>query len=51
MARRITLTVIALVVVLLGIVAVPLGLHVASEDRSDFTKQTAAEAATVASVA
>lgn len=51
MARRITLTVIALVVVLLGIVAVPLGLHVASEDRIDFTKQTAAEAVTVASVA
>ncbi|HEU5424780.1 MAG TPA: HAMP domain-containing sensor histidine kinase, partial [Nitrolancea sp.] len=51
MARRITLTVIALVVVILGIVAVPLGLHVASEDRIDFTKQTAAEAATVASVA
>jgi signal transduction histidine kinase len=51
MARRITLTVIALVVVLLGIVAVPLGLHVASEDRTDFNKQTAAEATTVASVA
>lgn len=51
MARRITLTVIALVVVLLGIVAVPLGLHVANEDRNDFTKQTAAEAATIASVA
>ena len=51
MARRITLTVIALVVVLLGIVAVPLGLHVASEDRNDFTKQTAAEAVTIASVA
>lgn len=51
MARRITLTVIALVVVLLGIVAVPLGMHVANEDRYDFTKQTAAEATTVASVA
>src|SRR5215469_5588521 len=51
MARRITLTVIALVVFLLGIVAVPLGLHVASEDRSDFTRQTTADAATVASVA
>lgn len=51
MARRITLTVIALVVFLLGIVAVPLGLHVASEERSDFTQQTAADAATVASVA
>lgn len=51
MARRITLTVIALVVVLLGIVAVPLGLHVASEDRKDFTQQTAAEATTVATIA
>jgi signal transduction histidine kinase len=51
MARRITLTVIALVVVLLSIVAVPLGLHVASEDRNDFTKQTAAEAVTIATVA
>jgi signal transduction histidine kinase len=51
MARRITLTVIALVVVMLGIVAVPLGLHVASEDRTDFTKQAGAQAATVASVA
>jgi len=51
MARRITLTVIALVVVLLGVVAVPLGLHVASEDKKDFAQQTAAEAATVAAVA
>jgi signal transduction histidine kinase len=51
MARRITLFVIALVVVLLGIVAVPLGMHVANEDRNDFTKQAVAEAATVASVA
>src|SRR5579859_4667472 len=51
MARRITLMVIALVVFLLGVVAVPLGLHVASQDRSDFTQQTAAEAAAVASVA
>ncbi len=51
MARRITLTVIALVVVLLGIVAVPLGLHVASEDRSDFLQQATAAAATVATVA
>ncbi len=51
MARRIALTVIALVVVLLGIVAVPLGLHVASEDRKDFVQQTAAAAAAVATVA
>lgn len=51
MAHRITLTVIALVVVLLGIVAVPLGLHVANEDRHDFLQQTVAAAATVGTVA
>jgi signal transduction histidine kinase len=51
MARRISLTVIALVVIMVGIVAVPLGLHVANEDRSDFTLQAKAAAATVASVA
>jgi signal transduction histidine kinase len=51
MARRITLTVIAIVIIMLGIVAVPLGLHVASEDRNDFTRQTATEAATVAGIA
>src|SRR5215469_12595684 len=51
MARRITLTVIALVVVLLGLVAVPLGVHVSNEDRSDFLQQASAAAATVATVA
>ncbi|HUC59291.1 MAG TPA: HAMP domain-containing sensor histidine kinase [Streptosporangiaceae bacterium] len=51
MARRITLAVIALVVVLLGVVAVPLGLRSASQDTSDFTAQTRTTAEAVASVA
>jgi signal transduction histidine kinase len=51
MARRISLTVIALVVVMVGIVAVPLGLHVAREDTNDFTTQATTAATTVASVA
>jgi signal transduction histidine kinase len=51
MARRIALIVIALVVVLLGIVAVPLGLRTADQDRADFKHQTATETAAVASVA
>ncbi|HET7012813.1 MAG TPA: HAMP domain-containing sensor histidine kinase [Streptosporangiaceae bacterium] len=51
MARRISLIVIALVVVLLGIVAVPLGLSTANQDRTDFKHQTATEAAAVATVA
>jgi signal transduction histidine kinase len=51
MARRITLSVIALVVVLLGVVAVPLGLQSASQDTSDFTAQTRTTAVAVASVA
>ncbi|HEX9624635.1 MAG TPA: HAMP domain-containing protein, partial [Streptosporangiaceae bacterium] len=51
MARRISLIVIALVVVLLGLLAVPLGLRTADQDRADFKHQTATEAAAVASVA
>ncbi len=51
MARRISLIVIALVVGLLSIVAVPLGLRTANQDRFDFQHQTATEAAAVASVA
>jgi signal transduction histidine kinase len=51
MARRIALIVIALVVVLLGIVAVPLGLRTADQDRADFKHQTATETGAVASVA
>jgi signal transduction histidine kinase len=51
MARRIALIVIALVVVLLGLVAVPLGLRTANQDRADFEHQTATEAEAVGSVA
>ncbi len=51
MARRISLIVIALIIALLGIVAVPLGLHAASQDRSDFREQTTSAAVTVASIA
>jgi signal transduction histidine kinase len=51
MARRITLAVIALVALLLSVVAVPLGLHIASQDTSDFAQQTNTTAAAVASVA
>jgi signal transduction histidine kinase len=51
MTRRIALVVIVLVTVLLGVVAIPLGLHIASQDTSDFTAQASATAATVASVA
>ncbi len=51
MARRITLAVIALVAVLLSVVAVPLGLHIANQDTAEFTAQTATSAAAVASVA
>jgi signal transduction histidine kinase len=51
MARRIALTVIALVVALLSIVAIPLGLRTANQDRADFMHQTVTEAAAVASVA
>jgi signal transduction histidine kinase len=51
MARRIALTVIALVAVLLGVVAVPLGLLTASQDRHGFRDDTVAASATVSSVA
>ena len=51
MARRISLIVIALVVALLSIVAVPLGLRTANQDRFDFQHQTATDASAVASVA
>jgi signal transduction histidine kinase len=51
MARRITLSVIALVMVLLGVVVVPLGLHTASQDKEDFTSETMTTAVTIASVA
>jgi len=51
MARRIALVVIALVTVLLGVAAVPLGLLTASQHTHDFRDDTVAAAATVASVA
>ncbi len=51
MARRIALIVIALVAVLLGVVAVPLGLLTASQERHDFHDDTFAASATVSSVA
>ncbi len=51
MARRIALIVIALITVLLGVVAVPLGLLTASQDRRDFHDETLATATTVADVA
>jgi signal transduction histidine kinase len=51
MARRIALIVIALVAVLLGVVAVPLGLLTASQERHDFRDDTVAAAATVSNFA
>jgi len=51
MARRIALLVITLITVLLGVVAVPLGLLAASQDRHDFHDEALAAAATVAGVA
>jgi signal transduction histidine kinase len=51
MARRIALVVIALVAVLLGVAAIPLGILTASQDQRDFRTDTLAAAATVSSVA
>lgn len=51
MARRIALIVIALIAVLLGAVAVPLGLSTAVQDRRDFRDVTVATAAGLASLA
>jgi hypothetical protein len=51
MARRIALVVIALVTVLLGVAAVPLGLLTASQHTHDFRDDTVAAAATVSGVA
>jgi signal transduction histidine kinase len=51
MARRIASIVIALVAVLLGVVAVPLGLLTASQERHDFRDDTIATAATVSNFA
>jgi signal transduction histidine kinase len=51
MARRIALVVIALVAVLMGVAAVPLGLLTGGQDSRDFHDDTLAAAATVSSVA
>lgn len=51
MARRIALTVIALIAVLLGLITVPLGLITASQDRQNFRSETSAAATTMAGVA
>ncbi|MGO8960436.1 MAG: sensor histidine kinase [Streptosporangiaceae bacterium] len=51
MARRIVLSVLALIVVVLGVVAVPLGLLTAAQDMHDFRDETIASATTLANVA
>jgi signal transduction histidine kinase len=51
MARRIVLAVLALVAVLLGVVAVPLGLITTNQDRRDFRDEAVVSARTVANVA
>jgi signal transduction histidine kinase len=51
MARRIVLAVLALVAVLLGVVAVPLGLITTGQDRRDFRDEAVISARTVANVA
>src|SRR5215472_15412036 len=51
MARRIVLAVLALVAVLLGVVAVPLGFITTSQDRRDFRDEAVISARTVANVA
>jgi signal transduction histidine kinase len=51
MATRIVLTVLALITALLAILAVPLGLLTAAQDRTDFRDQATAAARTLADVA
>jgi len=51
MARRIAATVLALITALLAIVAVPLGLLTAAQDRTDFADETADAARTLGNVA
>jgi signal transduction histidine kinase len=51
MARRIVLAVLALVAVLLGIVAIPLGLITTNQDRQDFQDESVITARTVANIA
>jgi signal transduction histidine kinase len=50
-ARRIALVVIALVAVLLGVAAIPLGILTANQDQRDFRTDTLAAATTVSSIA
>jgi signal transduction histidine kinase len=51
MARRIAVSVLTLITILLASIAVPLGLLTASQDRHDFQDVTIAATATLASVA
>ena len=51
MARRIAVAVLALITVLMAVVAIPLGLLISAQDRSDFQASTRTAAATVANVA
>jgi signal transduction histidine kinase len=51
MARRIAATVVTLIAVLLGVVAVPLGLIAASQDRQQFRDEAVDAATSLASVA
>jgi signal transduction histidine kinase len=50
-ARRIVLAVLALIALILGTVALPLGLLTAAQDRRDFTGETVSTATTLANVA
>jgi signal transduction histidine kinase len=51
MARRIVLAVLALIVAVLGTVALPIGILTASQDRHDFQDETVATTTTLANVA
>ncbi len=51
MPRRIALSVLALIAVVLGVVAVPLGLVVSAQDRRSFSDETVAAATLVANAA
>ena len=51
MTRRIVASVLGLIVVLLGTIALPLGLLTAAQDRRDFTDATTSTAGTLANVA
>src|SRR5580692_9258575 len=50
MTRRIVLAILALIAVLLGTVALPLGLLTAAQDRRDFTDDTKSTATALANV-